>query len=297
MGKTIGFIGLGAIGEGMARNLVRAGHRVSGLDVRAAPLERHVEAGGLRAETPAEAASEADILCVTVYDSSQAREVLFGEAGALTTLPAGAVVAMHTTMPPDDSREIAARVEAGGHLFVDAPVTGGVDGADAGTLTVMAAGSGAALSAAHDALQAMSTKIVHCGEAAGDGSTVKMINQLLVGTQVALVAEAMTLAAKAGADPRTVFDVVSTGSARSYVLETWAPRILARDFDPHAMLDIFRKDLKIVVDGASDARAYTPLAAAALQMFQAGTAAGLGGEGSAALAKVYERMAGLEVDG
>jgi 3-hydroxyisobutyrate dehydrogenase len=290
MSKVIGFIGLGAIGEGMARNLVEAGHEVRGCDVRPEPGARLAAEGGLCVATPAEAAAGAHILCVAVYNVDQAKEVLFGESGGAARLPAAAVVIMHTTMSPADCRALAEQVGEAGHLFVDAPVTGGVDAARAGTLTIMAAGPDAALAASAAAFDAMAAKVVRCGSDAGDAATIKAINQLLVGSQVALVAEALALASKAGADLAQLHEVISSGSAQSFVWDNWAPRIIERDFAPRGAFDIFCKDLGIVADTAAGAGGYVPLAATALQLFRAGAGAGFGHEGSAALVKVYERL-------
>ena len=251
MGKTIGFIGLGAIGEGMAINLVKAGHTVNGHDVRPEPMERLVKVGGAAVKTPAQAARSADLLLITVFDFIQATEVLFGTEGAIAALPSGATVAMHTTMSPSETQTLAEQVKGNGYLFVDAPVTGGVGAARDGTMTIMASGSDKALPACDEAFRAISGKIARCGHVPGAATTVKMINQLMVGAQIALAAEAMTLAAKAGADPHIVYDVVGSGAARSFVWESRVPDMLEGDFSTRGVLDIFVKDLKIVLDGAA----------------------------------------------
>jgi putative dehydrogenase len=294
MSKIIGFIGLGSIGEGMARNLVENGNIVRGYDIREEARARLAANGGIAVDSPAATAHGADILLITVFNVEQAREVLFGKDGALAVLPAGAVVGMHTTMSPNEIRELARQVEAGGHLFVDAPVTGGVIGAESATLTIMAAGSDEALMAVYSAFEAMGSRTALCGAEVGAAATVKMINQLMVGAQVALAAEAMTLAVKAGANPHIVFDVVGSGAAQSDVWDTRVPDMIARDFSPKGVVDIFVKDLKIVMDGARDAGAYTPLAATALQLFQSASSNGLGRDADCGVVRIYERLAGMQ---
>jgi L-threonate 2-dehydrogenase len=215
MDTTIGFIGLGAIGLGMCRNLLEAGFAVTGYDVRPEAVEALVEEGGERARSPAEAARGAGLLAVCVFDERQATEVLFGTGGAVASLPRGATVLMHTTMSPAGAEALETRLAETAHLLVDAPVTGGKAGADLGTLTVIGSGSDHAFAAATPVFEAIGRHVYRVGERAGAGSTVKMINQLLVGVHTVAAAEAVTLAVKAGADPQVVFDVISHGAGNS----------------------------------------------------------------------------------
>lgn len=295
MSREVGFIGLGAMGDGMSKRLLAAGYRVRGYDVRAEAVERLVAAGGEAAATPAEAAGGAEVLFVVVFTAAQADEVLFGEHGAVAALPRGATVAMHTTMSPGQAEALEARLAGSGHLLLDAPVTGGVTGADAGTLTFIVSGPDAALASARGAFDAMGSKIAHCGGRAGAGSTVKMINQLLCGVHVAATCEALALATRAGADPKVVFDVIASGAARSFVWETRVPTILARDYDPRGLVDIFTKDLGIVLQAGRELSAYTPVTAAVMQLFLAADAAGFGRMDDSSVVKIYERIMGVDV--
>jgi len=162
-------------------------------------------------------------------------------------------------------------------------------------MTIMASGNDNALTACDGAFRAMSGKIAPCGNAPGAATTIKMINQLMVGAQIALAAEAMTPAAKAGANPHIVYDEVGSGAARSFVWESRAPSMLNGDFSARGVLDIFIKDLKIVLDSAREVGAYTPLAATALQIYQIASASGRGQEQDSAVVSVYEGLANQRV--
>ena len=293
--QTIGFIGLGAMGRYMARNLVAAGHAVRGYDVRAEAVRQLAADGGAAAATPAEAARGAELLVVVVFTAAQAEQVLFGDDGAMNTLPDGATVLMDTTMSPAQARALEARLAQSGHALLDAPVTGGVGGADAGTLTFIVSGTPAALAAARPAMEVMGAKVAVCGEQAGAGSTVKMINQMMCGILVAATAEGIALAAKSGADPKIVYDVIKDGAARSFVWQDRVPDILARDYSPKGVVEIFTKDLGIALDGAKDVNFPAPLTAAAMQQFLAAASMGHLRDSDAAVVKVYEALAGIDV--
>jgi 3-hydroxyisobutyrate dehydrogenase len=293
--KAIGFIGLGAMGRYMARNLVRAGYEVRGYDVRPEAVAQLVADGGMAATDPASAAAGAEMLVVIVFTAAQAEAVLFGDEGALAVLPAGAVVLMDTTMSPAQSRDLEVRLKASGHRLLDAPVTGGVGGADEGSMTFIVSGDPSALELARPAMEVMGGKIAVCGDHAGPASTVKMINQMMCGILVAATAEGIALAAKCGADPAIVYDVIKGGAARSFVWEDRVPDILAGDFSPKGLVEIFTKDLGIAMDGAREAEFPVPLTAAALQQFLAAAAMGHLRESDAAVVKVYEALSGVDV--
>ena len=295
MAQQVGFIGLGAMGAAMARNLVKAGFAVRGYDVRPEAVAQLAADGGEAAATPAAAAAGADLLIVIVFTAAQAEQVLFGEDGAVPALPAGATVAMNTTMAPGQSQALEARLAETGHRMIDAPVTGGVMGAEAGTLTFIASGSGEAMAAAAAAFEVMGAKVAHCGDRAGLGSTVKMINQMLCGVQVAITAEGIALAARAGADPNVVFDVIRSGAANSFVWENRVPTIIAGDYTPRGVVEIFTKDLDIVLQAGKALSFPLPLTAAALQQFLAAESLGHGREDDSAVVKIYEQLGGVDV--
>lgn len=294
-GETIGFIGLGAMGVGMSKNLLDAGYSVCGYDVDGDAMAKLVDAGGTAATSPALVAADVSLLIVCVFSAEQAEAALYGENGAAETLPKGVTVVMCTTMAPEQAREMAGRLEASGHLFIDAPVTGGKRGADDGTLTVIASGSDAAMAAADGAFKAMGGRIYRVGDVPGAGSTVKMINQLLVGVHVVAAAEAMALATKAGADPQTVYDVITHGGGNSVAFESRVPYILTEDYAPRGVVDIFVKDLGIVTDSARSLQFPLPVATAALQQFLSASAVGYGRSDDASVVKVYEQLSGIDV--
>lgn len=276
----------------MARAALRAGMAVGGFDLRPTAME------GIRAAgSPAAVAEDADILLVMVVNAQQLEAALFGSEGALTTLPAGAVVVGSATIPAADAERIGARVEAGGHPYLDAPVSGGALKAESGELTFMASGSEAAFARAAPLLDACAAKVFRLGPRIGTGSTVKTVHQLLAGVHIAAAAEAMALGVRAGADAAELFEVISNAAGRSWMFENRVPHMLERDFTPRSAVDIFVKDLGLVLDTGRDLRFPLPIAATAHQQFLAAAAAGLGGEDDAAVVKVYERLAGIEVKG
>jgi len=293
--EKIGFIGLGAMGNGMTKNLLKAGYSVRGYDINADATARLADAGGEAAESPAAAAADADILIVCVFSADQAETALFGDDGAAATLGAGSTVVMCTTMAPEHARAMAARLSETGHLFIDAPVTGGKGGADGGTLTVIASGPDAAMAAADGPFKAMGDKVYRIGTEAGAGSSVKMINQLLVGVHVVAAAEAMALATRAGVDPNVVYDVITHGQGNSLAFQARAKSMLEGDYETRGALEIFPKDLGIVLDAGRALNFPLPLATAALEQYQVAIDAGLGRSDLAAVVKVYEKRGGIDV--
>ena len=293
--QNVGFIGLGAMGQGMAANLVRAGYRVRGFDLRPEAVESAEAAGVEPATSPADAARDAQLLLVIVFTAEQAQEVLFGTDGAAHTLPGGATVIMSTTMAPGRAQDMEARLKECDQLMLDAPVTGGVPGADAGTLTFIVSGDPRALAAARPAMEVMGAKIAVCGDSAGAGSSVKMINQLMCGVMVAASAEGIALAAKAGVDPKVVLDVIASGAAQSLVWNSRVSAIIERDLSPRGVVDIFTKDLNIVLEAGKGLSFPLPLTAAAMQQFLAADALGYGRADDSAVVKVYEALAGIDV--
>ena len=295
--QRVGVIGLGSMGMGMARRLVDAGFHVAGFDVREAASADLAAAGGVQARSPADAARDADILIVMVVNAAQTDAVLFGKDGAVGALPRGAVVMLSSTVPASFAVATAARLAESGHLMLDAPVSGGAAGATKGTLTVMGSGPAEAFAKAETALAAVAGKVYRLGEAAGIGSTVKTVNQLLAGIHIAAAAEAMALGVRAGADAKTLYEVISNSAGASWMFGNRVPHMLAGDYTPLSAVDIFVKDLGLVLDTGRELRFPLPLAGAAHQLFLMAAAAGLGREDDAAVVKVYEKLAGIEISG
>ena len=293
--RTIGFIGLGAMGAGMAGSLVRGGFDVVGCDVRDDALKAFEAQGGRSAKTPAEAAEGAGLVFVVVVNQAQAEAVLFGENGAVASLAKGTTAVLCSTVPPDFARDLEARLSEAGIYFLDSPISGGAAKAKTGQITMMTSGCAEAYAAADPAMAAMADKVYRLGDCAGPGSTVKMINQLLAGVHIAALAEAMALGTRAGADPNVLFEVISNSAGSSWMFNNRVPHILAGDYTPLSALDIFVKDLGIVLEAGKGLKFPLPLSAAAHQLFLMGSAAGLGGEDDSGVVRVFEKLTGIDV--
>ncbi len=291
----VGVIGLGSMGMGAALSLLHAGHDVAGCDPRAEARAELEQAGGHSAGAAADLPDGLEACVVFVVNAAQATDVLFGEAGCLPRLAPGAVVLCCTTMAPEAARAMAGRLAEFQIMMLDAPVSGGAGAARAGTMTVMASGSPAAFELAQPVLDGMAGKVWRLGDEPGIGSTVKMVNQLLAGVHIATAAEAMALGIRAGADPQTLFDVISTSAGSSWMFQNRVPHILAGDDTPLSSVNIFVKDLGIVLDQARALTFPLPMASAAHQLFLAAAAAGHGGRDDAFVIRFWERLAGIEL--
>ncbi len=293
--QRLAFIGLGAMGGPMASRLVTSGLTVTGYDINPDAMERLRQAGGQTATSAAEAAANADMLVTIVASAPQVEEVLFGETGALTSLPSGSAIMVCSTVPPDYMQALGQRLQTRGFDLLDAPVSGGVTGAANGTLTVMASGSAAAFEVFEPLLPILTAKQYRLGDVPGHGSICKVINQLLVGVHHAVTVEAMALAARVGADLEAVYEVIANSSGASQVFVNRVPDLLSENETPSGVLDIFVKDLGIVLDVGQEAHFPLPMAASAHQMFLMGSAAGLGHERPIDLIKIYEKLGGLRI--
>ena len=292
---VVAFVGLGSMGLGMAKNLLKHGHKVIGVDPSATARDAFAAAGGAIAATPGEAASAADVVVLAVVNAPQVETVLFGEGGAAATLRRGGLVIQCATVPPAFARTLADRLAALGHDLLDAPMSGGRARAESGELTFMASGAAAAFAAAESILSATSAKVFRLGDAPGIGSLVKTVNQLLAGVHIATAAEAMALAAKAGADTRAVYEVISASAGNSWMFGNRVPHMLDDDYSPLSAVEIFVKDLGLVLGTGHELRLPLPMAAAAHQLFIAAAGAGWGRLDDAAVVKVYEAAGDFKV--
>lgn len=290
-----GVIGLGSMGYGMAQSMLRGGLDVAGCDVDAAVVARFAAAGGRGAATPAQAAEGADLVVSVVVNAAQTEAILFGPQGVAETLPQGAVFVSAATMDPDLARSLAARLEATGRHYLDAPISGGAKRAAEGALTILASGSSAAFAKAKPGLDAMAAKLYVLGDAPGQGAAFKMINQLLAGVHVAAASEAVAFAARQGLDLQKVYEVITASAGNSWMFENRVPYMLAGDYAPRSAVDIFVKDLGIIQDMARSAKFPVPVASAALQMFLATSAAGMGRDDDASVARLYARITGTKL--
>jgi L-threonate 2-dehydrogenase len=289
----IAFVGLGAMGLPMASNLLSNGFAVTGYDLNAKSLDALEGAGGKRAATAAEAADGADVLILMVVNAAQAEAVLF-EGGALESLRPDGVVALMATCPPSAVEAIDDRIRKSGRRLIDSPVSGGVAGAKAATLTIMAAGPKDTFEAAKPIFDALGDKVFHVGERPGQGAMVKTVNQLLCGVHIAVVAEAFALAAKVGVDLKILLEIMSGSSASSWMLKDRGPRMLEAEPEVTSAVDIFVKDLGIVLDAGRDVKAALPLAAAAQQMFLATSGRGDGLADDSQVIRSYLALNGIK---
>ncbi len=292
---NVAFIGLGAMGRGMSRRLIGAGHAVSGYDVVSEACAALAQAGGRAAANAAEACRGAEALIVMVFNADQAEAVLFGAHGALETLPRGAVVIMSVTMTPAQMRNFAERLAARGWPMLDAPMRGGAAAAEQGQLSFMASGSDEAFAKAEPILKPMAKAIYRLGKECGLGSTMKMVHQIAAGANLAVAAELTAFGARMGLDPGTIYEIVNNAAGQSRMFEIVGPRMIDRDFAPKGPLEIFVKDLGIALEAAKANRFPLPMAAAAHQLYLAAAAHGHIAEDTAAVIKVYEALAGITV--
>ena len=289
--RTVGFIGLGAMGLPMATALLARKFAVQGYDIRTQAREALAAAGGVAAESAAEAAADADALVLMMVNAAQAEEVLFA-GGALDALPAHGSVILMSTCPPAAVVAIAARVSATGRRFVDAPVSGGVAGARAARLTIMAGGPTVDVEAVRSVLAAMGERIFHVGQVPGQGAVVKTVNQLLCGAHLAVAAEGLALAAKLGMDGRMLLEVMGGSAAASWMLNDRGPRMLQADPEVTSAVDIFVKDLGIVMQAGRDAKAALPMAAIAHQLFLSVSGRDAGAADDSQVIRAYHALNG-----
>ena len=299
MTDTVGFIGLGIMGAPMARNLLSAGHRVVAWNRSPGPLEALAEAGADAAESPADAAARADVVISCVTASADVEAVLLGgdeRPGAIDGVRAGAVVIDMSTISPAVTRTLAARFAERDVAYLDAPVSGGEQGAIAGTLSIMVGGPADALERVRPVLAALGGRITHCGPS-GAGQTVKLCNQIAVVLNNLAMAEALVFCQRSGVDPAVMLEAITAGAAGSWQLSNLGPRVVVRDFAPGFKVGLQQKDLRLALEAADELR--VPLAGTALvhQLFAAVERAHGADVGTQALVRAIETLAGVEVGG
>ena len=283
----VGLIGLGAMARGMAASLRRAGLAVHVCDVRPEAVGSFVAEGGTGHADPASLAKACDAVICVVVNAAQTEAVLFGEKGAAAAMKRGSVFVMCSTVDPGWSVALEKRLEALGILYLDAPISGGAAKAAAGKITMMTAGKPEAYAKCQAALDAMAGHVFRLGGRAGPGSTVKIVNQLLAGVHIAAAAEAMALGIRAGVDPNALYEVITASAGNSWMFENRMPHVLSGDYTPLSAVDIFVKDLGLVLDAARATKFPLPLASTAHQMFMQASSAGHGREDDAAVIKIF----------
>jgi 3-hydroxyisobutyrate dehydrogenase len=287
MGRNVGLIGLGAMGAGMAASLRRAGHSVHVCDVRPGVAQAFVRDGGAACAHPADIAAHCDVIVSVVVNAAQTEDVLFGANGCAAAMKPGALFVMCSTVDPNWSAALEERLAGTGLLYLDAPISSGAAKAASGQITMMTAGRPEAYAAAGDVLDAMAAKVYRLGDRAGAGSKVKIINQLLAGVHIAAAAEAMALGLREGVDPNALYEVITHSAGNSWMFENRMPHVLAGDYTPLSAVDIFVKDLGLVLDLARASKFPLPLSSTAHQMFMQASSAGHGREDDSAVIKTF----------
>ena len=291
--ESIGFIGLGIMGLPMARNLLKAGYPVVAYNRTSSKTEELAADGATAAASPKEVSQQASVIITMVTDSPDVEEVVLGQDGVIEGIQRDAVLIDMSTISPSVTRAIAERVEEKGGRMLDAPVSGGSWGAIEGTLSIMVGGEKSVFDRCLPVFQAMGKNIVHTGPN-GMGQTTKLVNQILVAGTMNAVAEAMVFAASSGADLETTIEAVKGGAAGSWQLRNLGPRLIKGDFAPGFMVRLQQKDLRLILEGAREMRLTLPATALINQLFASLEASGNGDEGTQALVKVHERLAGIE---
>ncbi len=287
MASNVGVIGLGAMGSGMARSLRRSGRDVRVFDVRADVGQAFARDGGVACASPAELAADCDVIVSVVVNAAQTESVLFGTDGCAPAMKPGSVFVMCSTVDPNWSIALEGRLADMGLLYIDAPISGGAAKAASGDMTMMTSGRPEAYARAQPFLDAMAAKVYRLGDRAGAGSKVKIINQLLAGVHIAAAAEAMALGLREGVDAAALYEVITHSAGNSWMFENRMAHVLAADYTPLSAVDIFVKDLGIVLDMARASKFPLPLSSTAHQMFMQASTAGFAKEDDSAVIKIF----------
>jgi 3-hydroxyisobutyrate dehydrogenase len=288
-----GVIGIGAMGMGVAKRLLARGYAVHVRDIRPEAEDEARGAGATVCASPAQVAAACPVVVTLVVDARQTEDVVFGRRGIVEGMQAGGVLVMCSTVSPEFSGPLAERLAPRGILALDAPVSGGPARAHDGTMSMMVAGEPAAYEKARDVLETISGRRFPVSTRTGDGSRMKLVNNLMAGINLAAAFEGMVFGLKLGLDPQTIFDVVCASSGASWAFGDRMPRVLAGDYATKAAVDILAKDLGLALETGAAVRAALPIGATARQSYIAASALGHGQEDDAAVAKYYARMAGV----
>ena len=290
--KNILVVGLGSMGFGIAQSLIRAGYSVYGQDKNLKQQKRLIEEGGYDKNIPF---NDLQAVIIVVLNEKQTREIIFGQNGISEKLKKNSLIMVCTTVAPDFAKEMASSCNDKGLLYLDAPISGGSKKSAEGKLSYMISGSPKAFEVAKPILECTSETVFEFGEHVGSGSAMKAVNQMLAGVHIAAMAEAITFGITQGIDPKRFLEVISKCAGTSWMLENRTPHIIDNDYSPKSSINIWPKDLGIVLDIAKNANFSAPLTAAALQQFISAAGSGLGQEDDAAVAKIYARNAGIKL--
>ena len=290
----IGFIGLGIMGKPMAKNLLKAGHELVVFDRHRENIASLEAAGAKAAASSADAASRVSLVITMLPNSPHVKAAVCGEGGVLEGAKPGTILIDMSSIAPLASQELEKACAARGVRMIDAPVSGGEPRAIDGTLAIMVGGDMKVFEEATPILLGMGSTAVYCG-AIGAGNTTKLANQIVVGLNIAAVAEAFTLVKKAGVDPRMVFEAIRGGLAGSAVMDAKAPMMIAGNFKAGFRIDLHIKDLANALDTGHEAGAPLPLTSLAREMMETLHADGFGGEDHSALARYYAKVSGTTI--
>lgn len=296
MSENIGFVGLGIMGRGMAHNLLKAGFPLTVWNRTAARMDSLLEAGAQAGQSPADVAARSDITVVCVSDTPDVEAVILGPDGILAGAKSGSLVVDCSTISPTVTKTLAEKLAAADVGMLDAPISGGSEGAANGTLAIMVGGSAADFERALPVFEAMGKTITHVGQN-GAGQTVKLVNQILVVGHALAMSEALLFAQAGGVNVETALKAVEAGAAGSWMLSNRGPQILARDWRPGFTVDLQQKDVRLILSAADDLGVPVPATGLVFQLYRTLQARGLGHEGNHALVKALENLAGFEVSG
>ena len=292
--KKVCVIGLGSMGFGIASSLIKNGHEVYGLDKDKNHTDRLQKAGGKNEEL-SKICKIVDVVVIVVLNSIQTEQILFGKHGIVEQLNKETLIIVCTTVSPQFAREMAEKCNQYNMHYLDAPMSGGSVKSENGQLSYMVSGSKLALQKAHLILEATAEKVFQLGEEPGKGSAMKSVNQMLAGIHISAMAEALTFGITQGIEPEKFLEVISKCAGTSWMLENRAPHIIDNDYTPKSSINIWPKDLGIVLDIAKNSNFSAPLTAIAMQQFVAAAGSGLANEDDAAVAKVYAKNAGVNL--
>lgn len=282
------------MGQGMARNLLKAGFFVNVWNRTGSKMTSLIEIGANNTDSPADLASKSDIVITCVSDTPDVEAVVLGENGVIYGLKEGSLLVDMSTISPQTTREIADRLAQKGVHMLDAPISGGSEGAANGTLSIMVGGDDAQVARAMPAFEAMGKTITHVG-ASGAGQTVKLVNQILVVVTMLGVGEALLLAQAGGLDLQKTLDAVSQGAAGSWMLSNRGPQVIERDWRPGFTIDLQQKDLRLVLEAADQMGVPMLGTGLVFQLYRSLQQQGLGSDGNHALAKALENLSGTVI--
>ncbi len=292
--QVVSVFGLGSMGLGVACSALAGGHDVFGFDIDAQSQSNFIARGGQTGDIK-NTVAKSNVVVSVVLNGAQTEDLLFGAEGVVPQMQAGSVVVSCATLAPETAQRLADKCDDYQVLYLDSPISGGPVKASKGTLTIMASGPTAAFDAAMPVLRSISENVYNLGEEAGPGSAMKSVNQLLAGIHIAAMGEALTFGISQGIDAASIVEIVSKCTGTSWMFESRGANVVDGDYTPYSAINIWLKDLGIVLDVAKASQFSAPLTAAALQQFVAAAGQGLGGEGDAAVAKVCAHNANIKL--